>query len=103
MVLLEPDHHGQHRRVALRQQRREDMALFVLVVVRASLLALVDADAAWGGFTADEEQRFDAYDALYRRHLVDENGTAYPAARSLIRGEALRTMSADMMARRGVI
>ena len=87
--------------IRLQQDHREMAVMWAQV--RASLLALVDADAAWAGFTADEEQRFDAYDALYRRHLVDENGTAYPAARSLIRGEALQAMSADMMERRGVV
>lgn len=71
-------------------------------LVRASLSALAEAADGWAGFSAEEEQRFEAYDALYRRHLVDENGVVYPAARALIRGDALAAMSADMMARRGV-
>ncbi len=71
--------------------------------VRAALLALVEAGDRWVGFSADDLRLFDAYDALYRRHLVDENGVVYPAARSLIRGEVLQAMSADMMARRGVV
>ena len=70
--------------------------------VRASLSALAEAGEGWAGFSAEEEQRFDAYDALYRRHLVDENDVVYPAARAVIRGAALEAMSADMMARRGV-
>jgi len=70
--------------------------------VRAALSALADAGEGWPGFSAEDQQRFDAYDALYRRHLVDENGVAYPAARTLIRGEALQAMSTEMMARRGV-
>lgn len=74
--------------------------------VRAALAALVEAagrpDADWPGFAVEEQQRFDAYDALYRRHLVDENEVVYPAARALIRGAALEAMSADMMVRRGV-
>ena len=60
------------------------------------------AGEGWAGFLDEDQQRFDAYDALYRRHLVDENGVVYPAARTIIRDEALRAMSADMMARRGV-
>ena len=71
--------------------------------VRAALLALVEAGDRWVGFSADDLRLFDAYDALYRRHLVDENGVVYPAARALIRGEVLQAMSADMMARRGVV
>jgi len=86
--------------IRLKQDHREMAVMWALV--RASLSALVEADDAWAGFSADEEQRFDAYDALYRRHLVDENGVAYPAARGLIRGEALQAMSADMMARREI-
>ena len=70
--------------------------------VRAALSALVEAGDDWAGFSAEDGQRFDAYDALYRRHLLDENGVVYPAARAVIRDEALQAMSADMMARRGV-
>ena len=72
-------------------------------LVRAALSTLVGAGEGWSGFSAEDEQRFDAYDALYQRHLVDENGVVYPAARAVIRGEALNAMSADMMARRGVV
>jgi hemerythrin-like domain-containing protein len=68
--------------------------------VRASLQALQEAGADWTGFASEETNNFDAYDALYRRHLLDENSVVYPAARALIRGAALQTMSADMMARR---
>jgi hemerythrin-like domain-containing protein len=84
------------------QHDHRDMAV-MWAQVRASLLALVEAGEGWAGFSAEEAQRFDAYDALYRRHLVDENGVAYPQARRLIRGQELQAMSADMMARRGVV
>jgi hemerythrin-like domain-containing protein len=70
--------------------------------VRAALYALLEAGDDWAGFSAEDGQRFDAYDALYRRHLLDENGVVYPAARSLIRGDALQAMGAKMMGRRGV-
>jgi len=90
--------------IRLRQDHREMEAQWTQV--RVALAVLVEAagrpDAGWPGFSAVEQQRFDAYDALYRRHLVDEEGVAYPAARTLIRGEGLKAMSADMMARRGV-
>jgi hemerythrin-like domain-containing protein len=83
------------------QQDHRDMAA-QWAQVRAALLALVEAGDGWPGFSAEDEQRFDTYDALYHRHLIDEDGVVYPAARRLIHDEALQTMSADMMARRGV-
>lgn len=83
------------------KQDHQEMAV-MWAQVRAALMALVEADDRWAGFSAEDQQCFDAYDALYRRHLVDENGVVYPAARAVIRGEALQAMSADMMARRGV-
>lgn len=87
--------------IRLKQDHREMAVMWARV--RAALLALVEAGDRWAGFSADDLRLFDAYDALYRRHLVDENGVVYPAARSLIRGEVLQAMSADMMARRGVV
>jgi hemerythrin-like domain-containing protein len=86
--------------IRLQQDHREMAVMWAQV--RAALLSLVDAGEGWPGFSADDQQRFDAYDALYRRHLLDENGVAYPAARSIIRGEALQGMGAEMMARRGL-
>ncbi|MCB2017873.1 MAG: hemerythrin domain-containing protein [Hydrogenophaga sp.] len=88
--------------IRLRQDHREMATQWV--AVRAALNALAESGEGedWAGFSASEQAVFDAYDALYRRHLVDENGTAYPAARPLIRGDALKAMSTDMMARRGV-
>ncbi len=86
--------------IRLKQDHR-DMAV-QWAQVRAALSGLVEAGEDWAGFSAEDLQRFDAYDALYRRHLVDENGVVYPAARRLIRGDTLQAMSADMMARRGV-
>lgn len=87
--------------VRLLHDHREMAELWPLV--RGSLAALVEAGPGWGGFTAEEEARLDAYDALYQRHLLDENGVAYPAARPLIRGSQLQAMGQDMMARRGVV
>lgn len=87
--------------IRLKQDHREMAVQWARV--RAALLALVEAGDRWAGFSADDLRLFDAYDALYRRHLVDENGVVYPAARALIRGEVLQAMSADMMARRGVV
>lgn len=87
--------------IQLKQDHREMEAQWALV--RAGLLGLVNSGDGWPGFSAEDQQRFDAYDALYRRHLLDEDGVAYPAARSIIRGESLQAMSVDMMVRRGVV
>lgn len=70
--------------------------------LRAVLSGLMEAGERWPGFSPEDPQRFDAYDALYRRHLLEEDNVVYPAARRLVRGETLRAMGADMMARRGV-
>ena len=87
--------------IRLKQDHQEMGVMWAQV--RASLSELVEAAGGdWPGFSAEEAQRFDAYDALYRRHLVDENGVVYPAARAVIRGEALQAMGAEMMGRRGV-
>lgn len=86
--------------IQLKRDHRDMGALWVQV--RAALTSLVEAGDGWPGFSTEDEQHFDVYDALYRRHLVDENGVVYPAARSVIRDEALSAMGADMMARRGV-
>lgn len=87
--------------IRLKQDHREMAVMWAQV--RAALLSLVEAGEGWVGFSADDQQRFDAYDALYRRHLVDENGVVYPAARAVIRGEALQAMGVEMMGRRGVV
>lgn len=87
--------------IRLRQDHRDMAAQWAQV--RAALAALVQAGADWPGFSAHDQQCFDAYTALYRRHLLDEDGVVYPAARRLIGGAALQAMSADMMARRGVV
>jgi hypothetical protein len=69
--------------------------------VRAALSALVEAGEDWAEFSAEDAQRFNAYDALYLRHLLYENSVVYPAARPVIRGNALQAMGAEMMGRRG--
>jgi len=86
--------------IRLKQDHREMAVMWARV--RAALSALVEAGDDWAGFSAEDGQRFDAYDALYRRHLLDENGVVYPAARVVIRDEALQAMGAEMMVRRGV-
>jgi hemerythrin-like domain-containing protein len=87
--------------IRLKHDHREMAVMWARV--RAALSALVEAGDNWDGFSAEDGQRFDAYDALYRRHLPDENSVVYPVARSIIRGKALQAMGVDMMARRRVV
>jgi len=84
----------------LQQDHREMAVLWALV--RSALNTLHEAAEAWAGFSAQDQQRFDTYDALYRRHLLDEDQVVYPAARRLMQAQALQAMSADMMTRRGL-
>jgi len=84
----------------LQQDHREMAVLWALV--RSALNTLHEAAEAWAGFSAQDQQRFDTYDALYRRHLRDEDQVVYPAARRLMQAQALQAMSADMMTRRGL-
>ena len=48
------------------------------------------------------EARADAFAALYRDHVPLEDDVAYPLVREHIDAQALRAMSLDMAARRGV-
>ena len=44
----------------------------------------------------------DDFQALYARHIEDEETVAYPRARTRLDAAALQAMTTDMMARRGV-
>ncbi|MEZ5741399.1 MAG: hemerythrin domain-containing protein [Burkholderiaceae bacterium] len=71
--------------------------------MRALLQSLAQAQADGARALSDDENRLlDAFDALYRRHLHEEDQLAYPAARRILTDTALATMSEDMQVRRGV-
>ncbi len=69
-----------------------------------AVLALVDEAKAeaWQGLTQQQGQALTDFAGLYARHIADEESIAYPAAQQVLSEAALRTMSADMMRRRGV-
>lgn len=71
---------------------------------RAVLLALAEhpAKPPFGELTMWQKVALNDFARLYRQHLDDEEGVAYPAARSLLPPESVAAMSQDMMARRGV-
>ena len=73
------------------------------VDARCTLQAIADSlDSACLTLTLDQTAALDRFAALYRRHLDDENGIAYPAAEASLSPAALEAMSEDMMQRRGV-
>jgi hemerythrin-like domain-containing protein len=70
---------------------------------RKVLNMIAESSAAnWNPLTPTQTTALTHFGALYERHLADENDLAYPAAHALLTGEALQTMSQDMMERRGV-
>lgn len=65
--------------------------------------AVLDAVAGGLGALDDgQEAALHEFSRLYARHLQDEDGAAYPAARALMPLADLHAMSEDMMCRRGV-
>ena len=84
------------------QQDHRDMEA-AWVAARAALASVTQAPpAGWAHFSAPEEATLTGFTRLYDRHLRDEDGLVYPAARAGLSTEALQAMSADMMRRRGL-
>ncbi|WP_414693868.1 hemerythrin domain-containing protein [Polaromonas sp.] len=61
-----------------------------------------DPETEWTPLTAAQTAALNGFAALYVRHLADEDQLVYPAAAAALTGQALQTMSRDMMQRRGV-
>ena len=57
----------------------------------------------WQPLAASEEAALDSFASLYASHIEAENQLIYPAAQQALTPAQLQTMSADMMARRGVV
>lgn len=71
--------------------------------VRKVLASLTEPPpAGWTRITPAQAEVLGHFTGLYRHHLDDEDGLIYPAARKQLSDAALRTMSADMMRRRGL-
>ena len=75
------------------------------VPARRTLQTVADSpDSAGPAPLAPEAaQALQRFAALYRRHLDDEDGLAYPAAQAALAPAAVQAMSLDMMQRRGVV
>ena len=61
------------------------------------------ATGPWQQLAACEEAALDSFASLYASHIEAENHLIYPAAQQALSPAQLQTMSADMMARRGVV
>ncbi|MEO7399562.1 MAG: hemerythrin domain-containing protein [Polaromonas sp.] len=73
------------------------------VDARRVLMAVADSSGAgWTPLTPEQAGALDRFAAMYRQHLDDEDGMAYPAAQATLSDQALQAMSEDMMQRRGV-
>ena len=57
----------------------------------------------WQPLAACEEAALDSFASLYASHIEAENHLIYPAAQQALTPAQLQAMSADMMARRGVV
>lgn len=68
---------------------------------RRVLMAIAE-DPGWTPLTPEQAGALARFAAMYRQHLDDEEGVAYPAAQAVLSAQALQAMSEDMMRRRGV-
>jgi hemerythrin-like domain-containing protein len=70
---------------------------------RAVLQCILDADAPTGlVLTAAQKAHLNHFASFYGQHIRDEERIVYPAAQAATGPAALKTMSQDMMHRRGV-
>ena len=91
-----------HALVARLIQNHRDMEV-AWAEARRVLLAIADSpESGWTPLTPHQSDALTAFAALYRQHLDDENGVAYPAAQAMLSPDAVLAMSEDMMQRRGV-
>ena len=61
------------------------------------------ATGPWQPLDTAEEDALDGFASLYASHIEAENRLIYPAAQQALTPAQLQAMSADMMARRGVV
>jgi iron-sulfur cluster repair protein YtfE (RIC family) len=75
----------------------------VWVAARAALAGVAQTPPpGWCQFSPREDATLTDFARLYHRHLQEEDGLVYPAAQVRLTSEALQSMSADMMRRRGL-
>jgi len=83
------------------QQDHRDMEKY-WAAVRQALTRVAHADAHGGtAFSEADKANMDAFVAIYKDHIRDEEGLVYPAARRTLDARQLAAMSQDMVRRRG--
>ena len=71
------------------------------VQVSKALARVVDSGfKAWMPFSDAEHTHMDAFVAIYKDHIQNEEGLVYPAAKRALDFEQLQVMSRDMVRRR---
>jgi hemerythrin-like domain-containing protein len=71
------------------------------VQVSKALARVVDSGfKAWMPFSDAEHTHMDAFVAIYKDHIQNEEGRVYPAAKRALDSEQLQVMSRDMVRRR---
>lgn len=109
-----PDHHEDEERHVLPALRAQGQAALAdriasdhvamaaaWAAVRRDLVAVVEGDAQ-PALTAEAQQRWRAFAALYREHAALEDTSAFPQAAATLDAQAQRAMGDEMARRRGV-
>jgi hemerythrin-like domain-containing protein len=93
---------GRPEGVALVQRLHHDHGVMAQAwsAIRDDLQAVSDGRSLG---LAPASARWQQFAGLYADHIRAEEGEAYPAARALLDAQRLRTMGAEMAARRGVV
>lgn len=108
-VLAAPDHAHLHDIIIRLQQEHRDM-IVVWAKARPILWRIAhwgddgqpNPAAHWQALGEPEITTLKAFGKLYDDHIPDEDNMVYPAAQHLMNETTLRTMSQDMMQRRGL-
>lgn len=100
LTMTSRDEHLQAATAALLHDHRVMEALWPQV--RTLLQTVTLTQAPWCPWTNEDQALVSRFVDLYEQHLRTEDDVVYPAANARMGADALRTMSQDMMARRGV-
>lgn len=89
--------------VDLAVRLRDDHRAMEVAWSRARPILVSLAEGSLERFDADAHRACEDFSTLYAAHIKAEESVAFPTARGRMDAEATRTMSLDMMRRRGVV
>jgi len=84
------------------QQDHQEMEVRWAQARRLLLLIAEPKVSPWTPLDSAQTTTLERFAALYGKHIEDEEGVVYPAARVLLSTQSVQIMSQDMMQRRGV-